>query len=124
MHRTKDEEDNQDLGTGKNEGIVSRKMVLKTIKDGMGYSPKIDDFAQQVCGDGIHAIDFEKVKEDMPMEDVVNVIEKSHKQKAKAAAEQYHRGGPQGLDDGEIVAPQPSQQDESGAKDEIKGQTG
>ena len=99
VHPAEDEEEDEEIHESEPRGVESPQVWLQTVADRGSYTAEVDDFAQQVGRDGVHAIHLQPLQAaDVPL--IINpVVEQSHEQEATASGKEGHAAGPQPLDD-------------------------
>ena len=73
VHPAEDEEEDEEVHEGEPRGVEAAQVLLQAVAEGGGYAAEVDDFAQQVGRDGVHAINLQPLQAaDVPL--VINPV--------------------------------------------------
>ena len=73
VHPAEDEEEDEEVHEGEPRGVEAAQVLLQAVADRGSYTAEVDDFAQQVGRDGVHAINLQPLQTaDMPL--IINPV--------------------------------------------------
>lgn len=92
------QEDDEEVAEGQPCGVEVAEARCEPVGQRGGDAAEVDDFAENVGRDGVHAVDFQPFESAVVAAHVNPPVEQCHQQEAPAAGVERHASGPEAFD--------------------------